>query len=49
VALGYVPCTGESPEEVLAARYEIEIAGRRYAAEASLVPMYDADSARVRA
>ena len=49
VALGYVPCTGESPEEVLAASYEIEIAGRRYAAEASLVPMYDADSARVRA
>ena len=49
VALGYVPCTGESEGELLGSRYEIEIAGRRYAAEASLAPMYDPDSARVRA
>ncbi len=43
VGLGYVPCAhpGESTEEMLAATYAIEIAGRRIAAEASLKPMYD--------
>lgn len=48
VGLGYVPCAGESAEEVLASRYEIEVAGRRVAAVASLVPMYDPGSERVR-
>ncbi|MFN7224649.1 MAG: FAD-dependent oxidoreductase [Paracoccaceae bacterium] len=48
VGLGYVPCAGESEADVLAARYEIEIAGRRYAAEASVLPMYDATSERMR-
>ncbi|GAA0310541.1 GcvT family protein [Rhodovulum strictum] len=49
VGLGYVPCTrpGEPAAEMLAARYEIEVAGRVFAAEASLVPMYDPGSARV--
>ena len=49
VALGYVPCAGQGEADVLASRYEIEIAGRRYEAEASLVPMYDPTSARMRA
>jgi 4-methylaminobutanoate oxidase (formaldehyde-forming) len=48
VGLGYVPCAGQSAEEVLASRYEIEVAGRRFEAEASLVPMYDPKSGRVR-
>lgn len=48
VGLGYVPCPGESAEEVLASRYEIEVAGRRVAAVASLAPMYDPKSDRVR-
>lgn len=48
VGLGYVPCAGESAEEVLASRYEIEVAGRRVAAVASLAPMYDPKSDRVR-
>jgi glycine cleavage system T protein len=48
VGMGYVPCTGQSEAEVLASCYEIEIAGRRYAAEASLLPMYDPTSARMR-
>ena len=46
--MGYVPCAGESAEEVLASRYEIEIAGRRVAAEASLMAMHDPRSERVR-
>ncbi len=49
VGLGYVPCRGESAEEVLASRYEIEIAGVRHAAVASLAAMHDPKSARVRA
>jgi glycine cleavage system T protein len=48
VGLGYVPCRGEGAQEVLASRYEIEVAGRRFAAKASLVPMYDPKSERVR-
>ncbi|TGD42137.1 FAD-dependent oxidoreductase [Pseudotabrizicola sediminis] len=49
VGLGYVPCAGESDADVLASVYEIEIAGRRYAAEVSLVPLYDPTSERMRA
>ena len=48
VGLGYVPCRGESAEAVLASAYEIEIAGRRHAAVASLAPMYDPKAERVR-
>jgi glycine cleavage system T protein len=49
IGLGYVPCAGETAAEVLASRYEIEIAGVRHAAVASLAPMYDPKSERVRA
>ena len=48
IGMGYVPCEGQSEAEVLASTYEIEVAGRRHAAEASLVPMYDPKSERVR-
>ena len=49
VGLGYVPCKGQSEAEVLGSRYEIEVAGVRHQAVASLAPMYDPTSARVRA
>ncbi len=49
VGLGYVPCAGESEQQVLGSAYEIEIAGQRFKAEASLRPMYDPKSERVRA
>lgn len=49
VGLGYVPCAGQSEADVLGSAYEIEIAGRRFAAEASLTPMYDPRSERMRA
>ncbi|KXF77551.1 FAD-dependent oxidoreductase [Paramesorhizobium deserti] len=49
IGLGYVPCKGEIAEEVLASDYEIEIAGNRVKAEASLRPMYDPRAERVRA
>ncbi|MER9616286.1 FAD-dependent oxidoreductase [Mesorhizobium sp. M0207] len=48
IGLGYVPCQGESKADVLSSSYEIEIAGERFAAEASLKPMYDPKSERVR-
>ena len=46
--LGYVPCPGESAEQVLASDYSIEIAGTRVTTEVSLRPMYDPTSERVR-
>lgn len=49
IGLGYVPCAqpGESAAEMLAARYAIEVAGRVFAAEPSLVPMHDPKGLRV--
>ncbi|HLS18883.1 MAG TPA: glycine cleavage T C-terminal barrel domain-containing protein, partial [Paracoccaceae bacterium] len=49
IGMGYVPCQGESAEEVLGSTYQIEIAGARFDAEASLKPLYDPRSERVRA
>ena len=48
VGLGYVPCKGETTDQLLASHYEIEIAGTRVKAEASLKPLYDPKSERVR-
>jgi glycine cleavage system T protein len=49
IGMGYVPSKGESEAELLASSYEIEIAGERFTAEASLKPMYDPKAERVRA
>ena len=48
IGLGYVPCAGETAEAVLASAYAIDVAGRRVEAEASLAPLYDPRSERVR-
>lgn len=48
IGMGYVPCRGETPDALLASSYEIEIAGTRVAAEASLKPMYDPKAERVK-
>ena len=48
VGLGYVPCPGESEADMLGSAYQIEIAGERFAADASLKPMYDPKAERVR-
>lgn len=48
IGLGYVPCHGETEAEVLSSNYEIEIAGKRYAADASLRPMYDPKAERTK-
>lgn len=48
IGLGYVPTKGEKPSSILASTYEIEIGGRRVKADASLKPMYDPASERVK-
>ena len=48
IGLGYIPCQGESPADVLGSTYEIEVAGVRIPAEASLKPLYDPKSERVK-
>lgn len=48
MGLGYVPCSGETAAEVLASEYHIDVAGTLVKAEASLKPMYDPKSERVK-
>jgi 4-methylaminobutanoate oxidase (formaldehyde-forming) len=48
IGLGYVPCKGETAADVLSSSYEIEIAGKHHTAKASLKPLYDPKSERVR-
>ena len=48
VGMGYVPCKGEAVADVLASTYEIDVAGTRVRAEASLKPLYDPKSERVK-
>lgn len=48
IGMGYVPCKGETEEQVLASVYEIEVAGQRFAADASIRPMYDPKSERTK-
>jgi 4-methylaminobutanoate oxidase (formaldehyde-forming) len=49
IGLGYVPSVGETMRDLLASRYDIEIAGQRFAATASAKPLYDPRSERVKA
>jgi 4-methylaminobutanoate oxidase (formaldehyde-forming) len=49
IGLGYVPCPGETPADVLASTYEIEVAGCRIPASASLKPFFDPSGERMRA
>ena len=48
MGMGYVPCKGESVADLLGSSYEIEVAGTRVKAEASLKPFYDPKSERVK-
>lgn len=48
VGLGYVPCRGESAQEMLGARYEIDVMGERIPARASLRPIMDPQGLRMR-
>jgi 4-methylaminobutanoate oxidase (formaldehyde-forming) len=49
MGMGYVPATGEKPADLLASSWEIDVAGVRVAAQASLKPMYDPTGARTKA
>ncbi|WP_153771813.1 FAD-dependent oxidoreductase [Labrenzia sp. CE80] len=48
VGMGYVPCEGQTAQDILASSYEIEIAGQRVSATPSLKPFYDPKSERVK-
>ncbi len=48
IGLGYVPCKSQSAADILASAYEIEIAGKRHSARATLKPLYDPKSTRIR-
>ncbi|MEQ9261173.1 MAG: FAD-dependent oxidoreductase [Roseovarius sp.] len=49
VGMGYVPCEGEKAADVLGSTYEIDVMGTRVTAKASLKPIYDPKSERVKA
>jgi len=49
MGMGYVPCQGETLAEVLASKYEIEIAGVRVEAKAQTEPFYDPKGERAKA
>ena len=49
IGMGYVPCKGQTDADILGSSYEIEVAGQRHQAVASLVPMHDPKSERIRA
>ena len=48
IGMGYVPCTGETADQLLGSSFEIDVCGTRVAARASLKPLYDPTSERVR-
>ena len=48
IGMAYIPCKGESAGQLVRSSYEIEIAGTRVKAHASLKPFYDPKSERVR-
>lgn len=49
IGMGYVPCKGETAEGLTASAFEIDVAGTRVAAEASLKPLYDPGARRMKA
>ncbi len=48
IGMGYVPCEDKSVDDLLSASYQLEIAGERFSATASLKPFYDPKSERVK-
>ena len=49
IGMGYIPCEGESPEELISSKFEIDVSGTICAAKASLKPLYDPLSKRTKA
>lgn len=49
IGMGYIPSEGESPEELLSSKFEIDVSGTICAAKASLKPLYDPLSKRTKA
>ncbi len=48
VGMGYVPCAGETADQLLSSSFEIDVAGTRVKATASLKPLYDPTGERTK-
>ncbi len=48
IGMGYVPCKGETADDLLRSAWEIDVAGQRVEAVAAVRPMYDPKGERVR-
>jgi len=48
IGMGYVPCKGETADDLLRSAWEIDVAGTRVQAQASVRPMHDPKGERVR-
>ncbi|KJZ18924.1 GcvT family protein [Loktanella sp. S4079] len=48
IGMGYVPCTGETVDQLLASTFEIDIMGSRVSAIAQLGPFYDPKGTRTK-
>ena len=48
VGMGYVPCAGETTDQLLSSSFEIDVAGTRVKATASLKPLYDPTGERTK-
>ena len=49
IGMGYIPCAAETPSQLLASTYEIDVVGTRVRATASLKPLYDPAAIRPKA
>ena len=46
--MGYIPCAGEKPDEILASKFEILVNGTMAEVTASVKPLYDASHSRMK-
>ena len=50
IGMGYIPCRdGETAQDQIASRYQVDVAGQIVDAEISIKPMYDPASVRMKA
>jgi 4-methylaminobutanoate oxidase (formaldehyde-forming) len=49
IGMGYVPCKGETADDLLQSAWEIDVAGTRVRAEAAVRPIHDPKGERPKA
>jgi len=48
VGMGYIPCAGEKPDEILASTFEVLVNGTMAKVKASIKPLYDPTHLRMK-